>query len=260
MFVALRHKYEYMQEEIERRENLSAAELQNRRNYPLGGTIKIIKGDMDFKKTDGYIQFLKRVLHTLQDMLRHRTSQTVHQDALKEWIGYTDKIICLAEKLTDGRVRFTGTTKDEFKVYCNRISGILNQEAIPLKELHFTTVQSDFLPVLLKNHMEEGCKFGFYYEPGEYTNEIFTKELMAQLSNLKIEKSRHDHMDMSYFLMDSGYHEHIHDAVNILIQTAVYVMNCQSTRDVQAYGFDINKILNDLRLVEDIIKRIEYLI
>lgn len=250
MLVYLKNKYEDIEEEVDRRRQ-AVNDGQKRRERPIGGTVKAINGDMNFRTTDGYIQFLKLVI---------RTRRTAHPKPHKDWVACTDEIIRMAEKLTDSRVRFTGSTAAEFKEYCVLVSGCLDKEAEPLKDFSFTTIDSEFLLNLLKEVMDDGCKFGFYYEPGEYDSQLFMEELMTQLSHLKLEKSRRDHMNISYFLMDSGYHEHIHDAVNALLQIAVYAVNCSSTRYGEAYSFDIMKVENDLEVVRHIIKRIERLV
>ena len=84
-------------------------------------------------------------------------------------------------------------------------------------------------------------------------------DLMDQLSRLKMEKTGRKY-DISNFLTVTGYHEHVHDALNILIQCGVYAINCSSTKERKARSFDVAEVDNKLQYAELIIKRTKHLV
>lgn len=79
-------------------------------------------------------------------------------------------------------------------------------------------------------------------------------DMARQLSNLKFVKEGRDY-SISWYLTKSRYHEHVHDALNILMQAAVYMMNCASTRDRDAYSFDMSHMQEQIGMAKVIMER-----
>lgn len=219
-------------------------------DYMTEGTLATIDGKMNFTITDGYIQFLKLVLNQVP-------VEYGRQDA--KWQTYLDKICQTAEKLQDKNTRFTGNTPEEFKTYCETVSKIMGKNVEPLPDLHLNIVRSNNLVPFIKEQIEKGNNKAFYYGLDENAQTMLMDELMKQLSGAKFNKPTHNYR-VSNYLLSSGYHEEIHDALNIIIDMAVYAINCSSTREKGCYSFDTQKIHNQLRYAEYMIERIEHLI
>lgn len=216
-----------------------------------GGTLAVIIGGMDFRKTDGFIQFLKLALN-------HVSNAYGKQD--KKWQLYLDKIYGMANKLQDEHVRFTGNNREEFEAYCKNVSAVFKQDCnSPLEIPHLNIITADNLTTELEYHINEGRRLAFYYEKGAKVKKDLINELADQLNNLKMEKSGRQY-GISSFLMCSGYHEHVHDALNLLLQTATHAINCSSTRFQSAHAYDIQTIENRLHYIELLMERTYYLI
>lgn len=218
---------------------------------PIKGTLAVISGKLDFTRTDGYIKFLKITFDQLSNTYRKQ-----HID----WQKRIDRIYSMAEKLRDKNVRFTGSSKDGFQDYCNKISCIMNTKTdhhltIPKLEI----IKATNLVPILKEQIAAGNTIGFYYDDLENIEKELMTDLMKQLSGLKMEKSERN-QDVSYFLMGSGYHEHVHDALNMLMQTAIYAINCNSTKTKSACDFDMEEIDARLNYIESVIQRIKFLV
>ena len=218
---------------------------------PVGGTLAVINGTLDFNKTDGYIQFIKIVLDQI-------TNTYGQQD--KNWQTQLDRIYTTAEKLQDKNVRFKGKTKAEFKTYCENLSHVMeNETKTHLKTIGLTTVENNNLIPVLQKHVEAGSIHGFYYTKDEDAKKGLMDDLMIQLNGLKFEHTPHQ-SDISYFLMGTGYHEHVHDVLNMLMSTAVYAVNCMSTKQASVYDFDMKRVYHELRYAEFTMKSIKDLV
>lgn len=215
---------------------------------PIKGTLIIPSETFNFSKTDGYIRFMKTALDQIPKTYGLQN---------EKWLECLNSIYTAAEKLQDENTRFTGRTKEDFSEYCKSISEI--KDSRPLGTMTYDVVKSDNLVPALQKHVDVGHITGFYYEETEDVDKEFMNELMMNLSNLKFEKSARQ-WDISKFLTGAGYHEHVHDALNILIGTAVYAINCSSTRDREAYNFDTQKVVNELEYAKCIMKLAEYLV
>lgn len=216
----------------------------------MSGTLVVINGSLGFKTTDGFIKFLKMALSYIPKAYGYQDPK---------WESCLRQISEMAEKLKDSNTRFTGSTKDEFRQYCDHVSKILDSDVdSPITAPELDVTKTDDLVPFIEKHLAAGNILGFYYEGfGEHKD--IMKDLMEQLTSLKLEKTSRKY-DISNFLTVTGYHEHIHDALNILIQCGVYAINCSSTRERKAYSFDMQEVHSKLRYVELIIKRIEYLV
>lgn len=212
------------------------------------GTLAVIDGALDFHKTDGYIQFMKITLDRIHD---------AYGEQDPKWEGYLNKIYAAAEKLQDSVTQYD-KSKETFDAYCDRLSCVMESDVEPLAVPKLDIVTSDDLTKFIKKHIKKGNFVGFYYMPMENTNIKLMHDLMGQLNNMKLEKSRYrDIYTVSYYLLSMGYHEHVVDALNTLLSSAVYAINCSSTREQTAYSFDTQRLHNDLRQVEFMMERIK---
>lgn len=216
----------------------------------MAGTLAVIEGSFDFRKTDGFIMFLKMALEYISEVYGRQDPK---------WASCLCRISEMADKLKDSNTRFTGCTKDEFRQYCDHVSKILDSDVdSPITAPALDITKTDDLVPFIEKHLAAGNTLGFYYE-GFGEHEDIMKDLMEQLSSLKLEKTSRKY-NISNFLTVTGYHEHIHDALNVLIQCGVYAINCSSTRERKVYSFDTQKVHNELQYAELIIKRIKDLV
>ena len=214
------------------------------------GTLTVIEGGFEFRKTDGFIAFLLMVLDYIP---------TAYGKQEREWEECLHRIAGMAEKLRDTDTRFTGSTKEDFEVYCRNLSQILKKELSEHMNVPKLTVVEtlDLVPVMEK-YVHDGYRLGFHYEGhAEPANIMY--DLMDQLSRLKMEKTDRKY-DISNFLTTTGYHEHVHDALNVLIQCGVYAVNCSSTKKRAVLTSDLQEIISRLQYVEFIMERIKYLV
>lgn len=217
----------------------------------LKGLVAVIKGRMDFEKTDGYIQFMKMVLERVP---------VEYGKQYPKWQEYLDEICRTADKLQDENTRFGGHDPEGFKAYCKSVSKIMNKEAKSLPVPYLDIKEGDDLMPFIKECLNDGNSKAFYYEPEENGKAVLMNDLMDLLSRLKFEKSMSREHDVSHYLLSSGHHEHVHDALNTLIGTAVYAINCSSTKERDCYSFDTQKIRNELNYVKCLIERAACLI
>lgn len=223
----------------------------------MGGTIAVINGTLDFNKTDGYIQFMKIALENISEAYGK-------QD--KKWQSYINRISSYAEKFQDADVAFAGNTKEEFPAYCEWLSGITEESAtiLAMEKVSLDIITSDDLLPVMKKYRAAGNIQAFYYGKTEDPKRELMNDLMRQLSGMKIEKGSRD-MDISYYFRSMSYHsgryhEHVFDALNVIMQEAVYVMNCASTKEHECYSFDTQHVHNQLRYAESIMQRARNLI
>lgn len=212
----------------------------------MSGTLVVINGSMDFKKTDGYIQFMGLALGNIGPQA-------------KGWQECIDRVKETAGKLCDSNTRYSGGTKEDFRVYCENTSHILETGSTSLESLTLQRERLDNLVPFMEKCIDEGRSLGFYYGKDEDPAKGLTDDIMNQLNRLKFGKGDRQ-TDISWFLTKEGYHEHIHDALNVLLQAATYAMNCTSTRENECYDFDIMEITNRLDHAQSIIERIQYLV
>lgn len=218
---------------------------------PLKGTLAVIDGNLDFRNTDGFIQFMKLALDQIPKTYGKQDPK---------WQEYFNKLYTAAEKLKADNTRFTGYTTDEFREYCEKLSHIMETDTVPsLNVLSIDIATGDDLVPFLEEHVDKGNTRAFYYENTEDDKKELMHDLMNQLSGIKFEKTQRQH-DISRFLTLSGYHEHVHDALNVILAAAVYAINCSSTRKKDAYSFDTQKICNDLKYAEVIMERTAHLV
>ena len=217
------------------------------------GTLAIIEGSFDFHKTDGFITFLLMALDYIP---------TAYGKQEGEWEERLHRIAEMAEKLKDKDTRFTGSTKKDFEAYCRNLPRILQKEPVrPIEHIivpKLTVIETLNLVPVMEEHIHAGHKLGFHYT-GHVEPADIIYDLMDQLSGLKLEKTGRKY-DISNFLTTTGYHEHVHDALNILIQCGVYAINCSSTKKREARSFDVAEVDNKLQYAELIVKRIKHLV
>lgn len=226
-------------------------DYMEKHEWPMSGTIAVIKGKLDFSRTDGFIQFLKIALDQIPVFYGKQDDK---------WQKILDKIYRKAEKLQDSCVRFTGHTKEDFRKYCKMLSGIMDTDvASHLDVVSLDIAKGDDLAPIMKEHIYNKYVTGFYYEDSGDVSKQFMRDLMDQLSKLTFNKN-HGNLDISMYLTCSNYHEHVHDALNIIMQTAVYAINCNSTKQKTAYEFDAYKIWSRLDYAESIMKRTEHVV
>lgn len=243
MFIIIKNQLEYIKEDLESKRPVE--------EIPISGTLAVIDGSMDFRKPDGFIQFMKLALDYVSVACGKQHPK---------WQACLDRIYACAEKLQSAQTQFTGSTKEEFVSYCKKLSHVMDNDMEPLKVLHFDIAKEDDLVPFMEKHTAKGNIRGFYYEPEEDSQKELMHDLMDQLSRIKFEKESARNYDISGYLTRSGYHEHVHDALNVIIGTVVYAINCSSTKKQEAYSFDTQKVYNDLRYAELIMKRTESVI
>lgn len=222
----------------------------------LSGTLAVIDGELDFAKTDGYIQLLKVAVGYVP---------TAYGKQDKKWQKYLDRISDAADSLQDANTGFTGSTKEEFKVYCERVSHVLESKAADcLEPVNIDIETSADLVPFMEKHAAAGNTRGFYYETDADCAKALMEDLMNQLNGIKAEKTDRV-LDISYYLRElryggHEYHEHVHDALNVLISTAVYAINCCSTKKQDCCSFDTQEVGGKLEYVQSIMERTKYLI
>ena len=215
------------------------------------GTLAVIDGELNFRHTDGFIQFMRLALNQISKTYGKQDSK---------WQEYLDKIYMTAEKLKADNAKFTGYTTEAFREHCEKLSHIMDDNTAPsLNELSLDISTDDNLIPFMEKHIEKGNTRAFYYEEVKDVEKELMYDLMNQLSKIKFEKTQRKY-SISRFLISSGYHEHVHDALNMILQTAVYTINCSSTKKRAAYDFDTDKIYSELKCANVIIERIKYLI
>lgn len=213
---------------------------------PLQGTLMVIDSPMDFRSPDGYIQFMKLAFDQIPAL--YGKQNTI-------WQVYLDNICRTAEKLQSKYTKFTGDSRKEFQAYCEALSNVRYKDVEPLEALHLDLMTEDNQVAFVEKHVAQGSTIGLYYEPGENVQKELRNDLVAQLSNMKFEKPTARMHEISYHLLASGYHEQVHDALNVLLGAAVYAINCSSTTELDKYSFDTQKIHNDLMYATYIMKR-----
>lgn len=227
----------------------------NGEDKPARSTVAVIDGNMDFHKTDGYIQFMRI---TMDEAVKF------HRLHGREWEGYLDMIYGMAERLQDKCVRFDDAT-ETFREYCERISHAMDDGSVPsLDRIGICTAKDSGMLPFVQVHLDKGNRLGFYYDEDDYEKDgdigkLIMDEAMDQLSRLKFAKTSRQY-DISQYLTASGYHEHVHDALNVLMELAVYAVNCSSARDREAYGFDIQEVQNRLGYARIIMERTKMVI
>lgn len=213
------------------------------------GTLAVVDGELDFRKTDAFIQFLKLALDQIPNAYGTQNP---------EWQKRIARVRKAAERLQTAYTWFAGDTPEEFKEHCGRVSGIMDEEVKPLEciplDIH---TECDTLQVI-KAHVAKGHDIGFYYPSGVNYSKFLIKDLADQLSRMKFSKLSCRNYDVSNFCTSFGYHEHVHDALNLLMALGVYIINCSSTREKDCYSFDTQRVHNDLRYAQSIIERIEF--
>lgn len=214
------------------------------------GTVYIIDRTMDFSRTDGYIQFINLALDNIEPAYGKQSRQ---------WEWQREHIRGIAERLCDTNIRFAGSTKDQFAGYCEKVAHILrdgHEGNIPRLKL---IKKEGSLKNFMEQQVAKGRNLGFVYDETENTEKLIMHDLMDQLSQLKLQKSSRQY-DISPYLCDTMYHEHVHDALNFMIHAAVYFINCRSTQECAAFDFDIMEMDNRLDHVEDILKYTEHVV
>lgn len=250
MLIRIKHWSEIIEKDVKKGIPLSELHVK--------GTLYVICGPKgshapmpDFTTIDGFIQFM----HVALDYCINS-----HGEPDPAWKKVIDDIHKMGDQLQDKNVRFTGNTKKEFAEYTRQVSTVFNKSADPLPRLSIKATTSDDIRPFMKKCIAAQNDIGYWfdteyydYDPKEGSGRLFVEELMNQLSNLKMEKSRGD-FNISYYLMAKGYHENVYDAMNLLVGTAVYAINCSSTRKCDAYDFDIYETEKFLKNIRSIMK------
>lgn len=245
MLIKLESRLRYIQSVAEEEES------------PAKGTLAVINGELDFGRTDAYIQFLKLVLdYTVK----------VYGKQDPGWQEQLDSLYVLALKLKEDNVRFKGSTKEEFREYSGMLSGLpASGDAAPLPAIGLDIRTSDDLVPFMERCVQKipGIVKGFLIteeDMDKNTVDIcIAHDLMMSLSTLKMNKDR-SMMGISRFLRYPGYHEHVADAMNVLIQAGVYAVNCSSTRERKAYAFDLQHIDSAASYASLIMERTKYVV
>ena len=229
----------------------SQLEMMEEGHENKNGTMIAIETPFDFTKTNGYIQFIKLAVGNLPK---------TYGKQIKEWQKSLNTICDMVEKLQDKNVRFTGSDKDAFKKYCQRISSIMDsktKEHLPVVKLDTET--SEDLTGFISRHIEEGHILGFYYGKDEDVKKALMDDLSDQLGRLKFEKNEKN-IEVSDFLRRTGYHEHVHDALNTLLDTATYAVNCRSSKGGSLLYYDEYEISRGLSQAKSLMRRMSVLI
>lgn len=233
--------------------------LRDHEDESVKGTLSVVDGDIDFRKTDGFIRFM---------MTATEQSFQFYGKQDPEWIGLIKRLYETASMLKDENVKFTGSTREEFEQYCKSVSE-LPETIHPIMKAPciMTRTSDDLIPFMkecvgskVPNDPRNACRdIAFLYEPKEDAEKGLREDLMHQLSNLKFEKPQRDY-DVSWCLTKAGYHEHVHDALNLVMQGAVYAMNCRSSRDCRCYPFDVLEVERTISAARAIIKNTAHVI
>lgn len=203
-----------------------------------------------FDKTDGYIEFCKFSIN----LLLNKTANSEMKETIKQ-------IYQTINALQDSNVKFEGKTTEDFEIYKEKMSHLFehNYQNIEVEvvraygKLQFENIVSKF--------SDRERLYCFYYdEESEDEFELKLKDdIICQLCNLRMQKD-HVYDGVSRFLTTMGYHEHIADAMNILIQTLVYAFNCYSFKNEDSLYEDIAKISREIEYAKCVIQRIGILI
>lgn len=215
---------------------------------PIGGTLFVIDKMFDFTKTDGFIEFM---------MLCVDKALYLGGDPCPMWRSMAERLDRTASALCDADARFRGETSDHFRGYCRHLSeidmdGCRLLDMPKMQEAH----SADLRPVM-EESVRGGRDIGFWFDTDisrETAARRMVDDMARQLSNLKFVKEGRDY-SISWYLTKSRYHEHVHDALNILMQAAVYMMNCASTRDRDAYSFDMSHMQEQIGMAKVIMER-----
>ena len=257
MLLRLKSSLEWLEKSIKNGEPVS--------ELPVSGTLYVIchKNDPqyhsmpDFGTIDGYIQFMRVVIDY---------AVKKYGEPEPEWEKRINRLRNYGNNLRDSRTHFNGFTKKEFAAYAKQISTVFDTPGEALPRLSVKQETSEDLTPFMRECIGEKNDIGFQYNPEEdgYNPEkgpddLFMNELMHQLSNLKMEKRR-ENFDISYFLTDKHCHEHVLDAMNLLIQAAVYMINCRSMKENAAYQFVLYEVDTQLDAIYGIMKRTEHII
>lgn len=233
--------------------------LRNHEKEPIKGTLSVVDGDIDFRKTDGFIRFM---MTAMEQSFRYYGEQD------PEWMGLVKRLYETASMLKDENVKFTGSTREEFVRYCKSVSE-LPETIHPIMEAPgiMTRTSDDLVPFMKEcigrevpnDPRNTSRDIGFLYQPEEDAKKGLREDLMHQLSNLKFSKPEREY-GISWYLTKAGYHEHVHDALNLVMQGAVYAMNCRSSRDCRCYPFDVLEVERTISTARAIIKNTAHVV
>lgn len=134
--------------------------LEHRLRYigdmPPTGTLAVVAGELDFRKTDAFIQFLKLAFDQIPNAYGTQNP---------EWQERITKVYEAAEHLQTAYTWFAGDTPEEFKEYCRRVSSVMDEDVKTLKcvslDIH---TECDTLRVI-KTHVAKGHDIGFITHP-----------------------------------------------------------------------------------------------
>lgn len=200
-----------------------------------------------FNKTDGYIEFCRFVINLLIDSAKNQE--------IKDCIL---KLYRTINKLQDQFVRFNGSSKEDFEDYVTKISNICEKDCFDIDVNIIKASGKTQCEEMLDKYSSRKNLYYFYYESEVEFEKELKDELIKQLCHIKMSKE-HNFDGPSMFLTKMGYHEHIHDAINVLIPTLVYAFNCYSFRNENCIYDDIDYINNHIKLAISMIERIEFL-
>lgn len=201
----------------------------------------VIPSNMYFQTIDGFIRFARFVIEELWT------------DLNQEWKNHIWEVFSMMNKLQDANTAFI-SDNESFDDYCTRVSKILENSYPELSVEVFRTNGDDLIGFLEK--YEEKGRVTFCYEDVAEIEQEYKPEIKKQLQGLKMSKQTSErNFDVSFYLM-GRYHEHVYDAINILIQSVVYSLNCSSARNNECNWFDVERLENDMKYAASIIERI----
>ena len=203
-----------------------------------------------FDKTDGYIEYCEFVLENLLDTCKN-----------EEFKNNIKELFNIMSVLKDDNVRFNGNSKEDFESYVKEVSKIYenttsNDISLDIIKLEGKENILNELENYAKNRKNHYC---FFYDNEEDMKANFQKELLKTLYGIRFVKDKAGSCyDISYYLTSNHYHEHIHDAINTIIETLVYVFNCYSFKNEDTYFEDEWYIKRNIEFVKSSIERMEY--
>ena len=208
------------------------------------GVFAIVDTPLSFQTVDGYLQFLRLCL---KEIPPRRAVQA------ESWSRRLMKVSDMAACLRDSRTRFTGKSKTLFHSYCQRMAESFSKPlGLPFPAPSLLICPGADLVSKLETIQ---ATHGWYYESKEELEASLADEMAQSLGGLSFPKPERN-LDVSYYLRTSGYHEHIHDAVNLLLSASAYGVNCSSTRNGRDHGFDALELGSRLNYIKTIVEDI----
>lgn len=201
-----------------------------------------------FDITDGYIEYCNFAINLLIDDAKN-------QD-IKNAIY---KLYRAMNKLQDKFVRFDGSTEEEVKKYAELVSHVFEKDCFDVNVEIIKAFGKSQCEDVIDEYAERKRLYFLCFDSEEECKKKLRNDVIEQLSSIRMSKDK-DYKGPSIYLTKMKYHEHIHDAINELIQTLVYAFNCYSFRNEKCFYEDIDYIEKHIEYAKTMVERIEHVI